>query len=85
VSRTNFDELEAQIREDELNDAELITPVNYAKIRPISSPQIYAKIRNNKLQKVICPCGRTCINLREADEYFRKLRGELNWPYGTLD
>jgi hypothetical protein len=74
----NIDDFIRKVEQDELADAQYITPVNYSKIRPVSSPQIYQLIRNKKLHKHTCACGRTVIELAEADAYFGPRRE--NWP-----
>ncbi len=69
---SNIDELLKAMALDEIEDAPLITPVNYAKTVPRLSPQIiYYHIRAGHLATVLCPCGRKCIKKEEADEFFR--------------
>lgn len=70
---------------DELADAPLITPVNYSKIRPISSQLVYYAIRTGKIDIEICNCGRKCIDRTKADKYYRDKRGREAWPYGEDD
>jgi hypothetical protein len=82
VQNLNTDELIKLMAADEAGDAPLITPVNYAKIRPIASQLVYYAIRTHKLQTAICNCGRKCINKQDADDYYRKVRGREAWPYG---
>jgi hypothetical protein len=81
----NMDELFRQMELDETEDAPLITPVNFAKIRPITPQQIYYLIRTHKVTVRICACGRKCVVKEEVDAYFRALRGEQAWPYGEPD
>jgi hypothetical protein len=76
----NIDEFIRRAEEDDLADAKYITPVNYAKVRPVSSPQIYQLLRRGKLAKHRCACGRTVIEIAEADAYFGARRE--NWPGG---
>jgi hypothetical protein len=78
----NIDELLEQMALDELSDAPLMSPVDYAKVRPISPQLVYYRIRTGKLRVVLCNCGRKCIDRKEADDFFRELRGEVAWPYG---
>ena len=67
----NIDDLIAQIKQDELADAPLISPVNYAKIRPNLTPQsVYYRIRAKQLKTYTCNCGRRCIKIEEADKLF---------------
>jgi hypothetical protein len=73
----NFDELLERMELDEKQDAPLITPVNYAKLRPSLTPQsVYYRIRTGKLKTYLCPCGRKCIKLEEADKLFFKPKDE---------
>jgi hypothetical protein len=78
----NTDELLEQMKLDELADAPLISPVNYAKKRPISPQLVYYAIRTRKLNVYICNCGGRRINMEEADEYFRERKGPNAWPWG---
>jgi hypothetical protein len=66
----NMDELIAQMERDEAEDAKLITPVDYAKIRPFSPQQIYYHIRRGHIKSLRCACGRNVIEKAAADEYF---------------
>lgn len=77
----NTDQLIERMQADELedDDSPLITPVNYSKIRPFSSQQIFYHIRAKHLVVEVCQCGRRCINKAKADAYFRstgKLKDE---------
>lgn len=68
---SNLDDLIRQMQLDEIGDAPLITPVNYAKIRPRITPQsVYYRIRTGKLKTQTCNCGRKCISVEEADIIF---------------
>jgi hypothetical protein len=67
----NLDELVRQMQLDEVEDAEYVTPVNYAKIRPKLTPQlVYYRIRTGKLVPYQCACGRKVIKIEEADKVF---------------
>jgi hypothetical protein len=78
----NMDELLAQMEADETADAPLISPVNYAKVRPITPQLVYYAIRTKKLNVYICNCGGRRISMEEADDYFRAKRGSVAWPWG---
>lgn len=86
IPALNTDELIDLMKADEIADAEspLITPVNYARIRPfINSPQIiFYHIRAGHLNVYLCPCGNRCINKKEADEYF-KSKGKTDGKTAT--
>lgn len=74
----NFDELIEQMQLDEREDAPLITPVDYGKLRGIAPQLVYYRIRKWKrnpdapggLRTYLCPCGRSCIKKEEADKIF---------------
>jgi hypothetical protein len=66
----NIDEFIKQAQADELEDATLLTPVMYAKLRGIYPQRVYAALRNRKLEAVYCQCGRKCIDPKVADEVF---------------
>jgi len=85
ATELNTDELLARMRQDEAEDQELITPVDYAHIRPITSQLVYYAIRTHKLSVITCPCGRKCIDKAAADKYYRTARGATAWPWGKED
>lgn len=74
----NIDDLLRRIEQDEAEDGlELareghyrLTPIQYAKARGIRPQRIYSAYRHNKLTKETCQCGRTIVDIDEADEYF---------------
>lgn len=78
----NIDELIEQMQADELADAPLITPVNYAKMRPISPQLVFYAIRTKKIPVEVCNCGRRCIDIKKADNYYRNKKGRDVWPFG---
>lgn len=76
----NTDDLFRQMEEDELRDGVeaakqqptlvTLTPIQYAKARNIRPQRVYMAFRNNKLTPNKCACGRTIVNVDEADTYF---------------
>jgi hypothetical protein len=72
MNDANFDELIRLMQADELEDARLITPVEYGKLRGIAPQLVYYYIRSHKLEVERCECGRRCIEREEADKLFRK-------------
>ena len=66
----NSDELLAMMEEDERNDAELLSPIEYARARGIYPQRVYKVIRQGKLTPEYCNCGRKCIRVTDADEVF---------------
>jgi hypothetical protein len=78
----NTDEVIRQMQLDELSDAKLISPVDYAHIRPITPQLVYYAIKTNKIGIQYCQCGRRCIDKDEADDYYRGVKGNVAWPWG---
>lgn len=67
----NLDELRKQIELDELGDAELLKPIEYAKLRGIYAQRVYKALRNRQLERVTCEhCGHTGISVEAADAHF---------------
>jgi len=72
----NNDDLIRQLEAFENEGAEYMTPVQYSKIRPIRSPQVYNYLRSGQLGWKHCDCGRKVINVEEADALLRA-KGKL--------
>ncbi len=66
------DELMAQMERDELEGATKLSPRDYGKLRGISPQLVYYHIRQGKLKKEMCLCGRSVIDIDAADQYFKK-------------
>lgn len=71
----NIDDLLAEMAADELADKvaaqQKASPIEYAKSRKDLSPQlVYYHIRQGHLKKEQCVCGRSVIDIAEADELF---------------
>lgn len=70
------DELMRQMELDELEDrAETITklsPREYGKMRGIAPQLVYYHMRNGKIKKEQCICGKTVIDIDAADQFFKK-------------
>jgi hypothetical protein len=69
----DIDETIRQMRADEVEDQPFATPVQYSKIRPVQSPQVYGYIRRGRLPTYTCQCGRKVIRIDEADDLLREL------------
>jgi hypothetical protein len=80
----NIDEVIARMQADDLEDQIYATPVQYSKIRPVASPQVYGYIRRNRLPTYTCQCGRNVIKIEEADALLRSL-GKLPPKLGDED
>lgn len=78
----NIDELFEQMHADDIADLQYCTPVQYSKIRPVSSPQLYQWMRTGKLTWKHCDCGRRVIEVAAADDLLRS-KGKL--PPSTKD
>lgn len=72
----NNDNVQRQIRLDELSDATKLSPREYAEYRSlktgtvVQAQLIYYYIRTKKLQTEICLCGRKVLDVKTADEFF---------------
>jgi hypothetical protein len=73
----NIDELFAQMEADDLADqaevSDLLTPVDYARLRDRRPQLVYYYIRTGRLDIERCNCGRKCINVNKADALFTSL------------
>lgn len=79
-----IDDLIRQMREDELSDraqeATKLSPIEYARLRKIAPQRVYQKIRAGKLTKEECVCGRSVIDVADADVAF-SIKVEIVGPY----
>lgn len=66
----NMDELARQIELDELGDARLLTPRDFAKLIGVAPQLVYYYIRTNKLEVERCDCGRKCVIVADAKTFF---------------
>jgi hypothetical protein len=72
-----MDDLERQIREDELKDKEELTqsgilrmsPIEYARKRGLQPQLVYYYIRAGHIKVEDCICGRPTIDIASADAY----------------
>jgi hypothetical protein len=71
---TNHDELMQQMELDEMEGATKLSPRDYGKLRGISPQLVYYHIRQGKLKKETCLCGRSVIDVDAADAFFKKGR-----------
>jgi hypothetical protein len=58
--------------EEDVEGATLLPPIQYAKLRGMYPQKVYAALRNKRLDYAICQCGRKCVSIEEADEYFKQ-------------
>lgn len=79
----NFDQLIESMMAFDQEGQEYMTPVAYAKIRPVHAPYLYSLIKNGKLLATICQCGRKVLNVKETDIYFSGRRPD--WPVKPRD
>lgn len=64
----SFEEMIEQAEQDELGDAELLTPRDYAKLRNMTPQLVYYYLRTNILESERCSCGRRTLRVALADE-----------------
>jgi hypothetical protein len=84
----NIDEVIAQMKLDEEEDAKFITPVNYGRLRGVAPQNVYYYIRRGYIKVRTCDCGRKVIEKEEADEYLRrvgKLKPNSERPSGATE
>lgn len=71
----NSDELLRMMEEDDLADqaevAKRMTIGDYARLRRVTPQNVHYYIRNKKLTKSKCECGRAVIDVDEADIVFK--------------
>lgn len=79
------DELMAQMEMDELEEASKLSPRDYGKLRGIAPQLVYYHIRQGKIKKETCLCGRSVIDVDSADGFFKKGRHSENSSEGTSD
>jgi hypothetical protein len=68
----NTDELLAQMQREDLEGATRLTPVRYGKLRGISPQLVYYHIRAKHIDLFVCDCGSKVIDVKAADEFFKK-------------
>lgn len=67
----NLDDLLNQIKSDERNDATILSPIEYARMRGIYAQRVYKALRDRKLKRETCEhCGHQGISVELADELF---------------
>ena len=81
----NTDDLIAQMKKDDLEGASKLTPVQYGKSKGIAPQLIYYHIKAKHLDVTTCECGRKCIDVKEADDFFADLAKKRNKGKVKLD
>lgn len=69
----NLDEFMQRLEEDEKEEQRLMSFRDYAKHRKMAPQLLYYHLRNTKGfwgYVESCECGRRCIVVKEADEFF---------------
>lgn len=69
----NLDEFMQRLDKDERESQRLMSIRDYAKHRNMAPQLIYYHLRNTKAFRdlvEICECGRRCIDVKVADEFF---------------
>jgi hypothetical protein len=70
------DQFIAAMEMEDLEDASKCSPRDYGKLRGIAPQLVYYHIRNGKIDKEKCICGRSVIDIDKADQFFKKGRYE---------
>jgi hypothetical protein len=73
-----IDDVIKQMELDEWDGATKLPPIQYARLRGIYPQKVYGAIRNGKLERTRCECGRPCVEVDAADEYFGFKKGPLS-------
>ena len=68
----NLDDLARRMELDDLDENTKLSPRDYGKMRGISPQLVYYHIREGRLKKEKCLCGRSVIDVDVADQYFKK-------------
>jgi hypothetical protein len=69
---SNTDELLAAIRRDELNDAEKLTPKDFAELVGTTAQLVYYWIKAGHIKTERCACGRRVVDVKEGLAYNAK-------------
>jgi hypothetical protein len=72
----NSDELIAQMELDELEDATHMSPRDFAKMMKVSPQLVYYHIRAGHIKKRRCLCGRSVVEVKEAEAFWKTLKGK---------
>lgn len=72
----NIDDIVKDMEAFDNEGAEFMTPVQYAKVRPVQAPQVYGWMKSGKINWQRCQCGRKIINVQEVDDFLRS-KGKL--------
>lgn len=76
---TDLELLELQ---DQAREVGKLTPREYAKARGMNPQLVYYYIRSGAIQKEVCICGRSVIDVKAADEAIQTKAAERR---GVLD
>jgi hypothetical protein len=68
----NMDELMKKMELDDLDGVTKMSPRDYGKLRGISPQLVYYHIREGRIDKERCECGRSVIDVDRADAHFKK-------------
>jgi hypothetical protein len=78
----NLDELMAEMERDELEDADFLTPREFAKTLNMQPQLVYYYIRRGVIKDERCICGRRVVNVRAATE---ALQAQARTRRGDVD
>ena len=74
--RPNTDQLIADMMAFDNEGQECMTPVAYAKVRPVYAPQLYGWAKRGVIELETCKCGRKVLNVEAVDKVLRA-KGKL--------
>lgn len=75
----NFDSVIEQMELDELSDAPLLSPRDFAKLIGVTPQLVYYHLRAKHIEDVTCNCGRRCVDVKKARAFFAsKGKKEVN-------
>lgn len=66
----NIDDVIERMKMDELDDAPLLSPREFAKLIGVAPQLVYYYIRTKKIDVEICNCGRKTVNVEKARLFF---------------
>jgi hypothetical protein len=73
-----MDQVAAQMELDELGDARLLPPREFAKLVGVAPQLVYYYIRTGKIEVVVCDCGRKCVEVAPAREFMGNRKSQVD-------
>lgn len=76
--KDNIDDVARQMELDELGDARLLTPRDFAKLIGVAPQLVYYYVRTGKLEIEVCDCGRKCVVVEQAVKFFNNRKQQVD-------